>query len=110
MFDQKDIDRLAKAALGDPRQIASSSEYPKLEIARQYVPEENLVNDRLSTKMRALHSWYKKHAKDGTISFMVGVKEEHYCEEYVVSVEFRELFWLYNVRVLDKSIISSYCL
>ena len=80
------------------------------DIARQYVPGENLVDDKLSTKMRALHSWYKKHAKDGTISFMVGVKEEHYCQEYAVSVEFRELFQLYNIRALDKAIISSHCM
>ena len=81
-----------------------------LEVARQYVPGENLVDDRLSTKMRAFHSWYKKTAKDGTISLMVGVKEEHYGREYAMSVEFKELFQLYNIRALDKSVISSYCL
>ena len=81
-----------------------------LEVARQYVPRENLVDDTLSTKMRAFHSWYRKAAKDETISLMVGVREDHYCQEYVVSVEFKELFQLYNIWALDKSIISSYCL
>ena len=81
-----------------------------LEIARQYVPGENLVDDRLSTKMRVFHSWYKKAAKDETISLMVGVKEEHYFQEYAVFVEFTELFQLYNLRALDKFIISCYCL
>ena len=72
----------------DMGQIASSSEYPMLEITRQYVPGENLVDGKLSTKMWVLHSWYKKAAKDD-ISLMVGVKEEYYCQEYAVSIEFR---------------------
>ena len=64
----------------------------------------------LTTKMRQLHDWYKKEAKKGTVSIMVAVKEEHYFQKGVVSVQFRELFQLYNLRALDKSIISSYCL
>ena len=107
MFDQEEIHRLTKAALGDPWQVASSSDYPMLEVARQYVLRENLVDARLSTKMWVFHSWYKKAAKDETTSLMVGVKEEHYGREYAVSVEFKELFQLYNIRALNKSIINS---
>ena len=58
--------------------------------------------------MHQLHTWYKKAAKKGTISIMMGVKEEHYFQEDAVSVEFTELFQLYNLRALDKSIISCY--
>ena len=86
------------------------NDYAVADLAKQYVPGENLVDGRLSTKMRALHTWYKTAAKAGNISLMVGVKEEHYCQEYAVSVEFSELFQLYNLRSLDKSIISCYCL
>ena len=41
---------------------------------------------------------------------MVKVKEEHYFQEYAVSVDFKELFQLYNFRALDKSLLSCYCL
>ena len=110
MFDEKELHRIAAEAQCTPQQIASSTDYPIAELARQYVPGENLVDGRLLTKMRALHTWYKKAAKEGNISLMVRVKEEHYCKEYAVSVEFSELFQLYNIRALDRSILSSYCL
>ena len=47
VFGQEEIHRLTKAALGDPRQVASSSDYPMLEVERQYVLGENSVDDRL---------------------------------------------------------------
>ena len=65
---------------------------------------------KLPTSMRNLHSWYSNATKRGIESIMVRVKEEHYFQEYSVSVDFCELFQLYNLRALDKSIISSYCL
>ena len=43
-------------------------------------------------------------------SLMVNVKEEHYFHEKAVSVEYSELFQLYNQDALDKSIVSCYCL
>ena len=105
MFDEK-------AAQGSQQHIGSTTDYPIAELAYQYVAGENLVQrvKSLTTKMRLLHNWYKKITKEGTISIMVAVKEEHYFQEYAVSVEFTELFQLYNLRALDKSIISCYCL
>ena len=41
---------------------------------------------------------------------MVGVKEEHYFQEYAVTVDFADIFGLYNLRALDKSLLSCYCL
>ena len=99
-----------KAAQGYQQQIGSTTDYPIADVVCQYVPGEDLVKGRLTTKMRLLHNWYKKAAKEGTISIMVRVTEEHYFQEYAVSVEFSELFQLYNLRALDKSIISCYCL
>ncbi|XP_071676863.1 uncharacterized protein [Lolium perenne] len=60
--------------------------------------------------MRNLHTWYGVAAKGGMETIMVRVKEEHYFQEYSVSVDFSELFQLYNLRALDKSIVSCYCL
>ena len=110
VFDAKEIHHIAAEAQRTPQQIGSSTDYPIADLARQYVPGENLVDGKLSTKMRALHAWYKKAVNEGNVSLLVGVKEEHYCQQYAVSVEFTELFQLYNIRALDKSIISSFCL
>ena len=40
---------------------------------------------------------------------MVDVKKDHYYHEKAVSVEYSELFQLYNQDALDKSIVSCYC-
>ena len=101
-----------KAAQDSQQHIGSTTDYPISDLAYQYVAGGNLVENvkSLTTKMRQLHTWYKKESKKGTISIMVAVKEEHYFQEYAVSVDFTELFQLYNLRTLDKSIISCYCL
>ena len=82
------------------------------ELAYKFVLGNDLVENvrSLSTKMRNLHIWYMNAAKTGIECFMLGVKEEHFFQEYAVTVEFSELFQLYNLRALDKSILSSYCL
>ena len=65
----------------------------------------------LPTRMYELHQWYMNITKiSDRLSLMVNVKEEHYYHEKVVSVEYSELFQLYNQDALDKSIISCYCL
>ena len=111
VFDEQEIHRIAAAAQCTPQQIGSSTDYAVADLAKQYVPGENLVDGRLSTKMRELHTWYKKAVNEGNVSLLVGVEEGHYCQlQYAVSVEFTELFQLYNIRALDKSIISSFCL
>ena len=103
-------DKAAKA--GSLQHIDWNTVLPFGGVAYQYVPGENLVENvsSLSTRMRNLHTWYKKVAKTGNVSVLVAVKEEHYFQEYVVSVEFSKLFQLYNLRALDKSLISCYCL
>ena len=101
-----------KAVQSSQQYIGSTTDHPIAEVAYKYVLGENLVENvrSLPTRMRNLHTWYKNVAKTGTDSMMVGVKEEHYFQEYAVMVEFSELFQLYNLRALDKSIVSCYCL
>ncbi len=41
---------------------------------------------------------------------MVKVKEEDYFHETALSIEYTELFQLFNLDALDKSIVSCYCL
>ena len=85
------------------------------EIKRKYVRGQPLVEPdkvkNLPTRMYELHQWYMNITKiSDRLSLMVNVKEEHYYHEKVVSVEYSELFQLYNQDALDKSIVSCYCL
>ena len=91
---------------------ATDIDYPFLELAYQYVKGNDLVENvsTLPTRMRNLHNWYLNKAKEGYTAIMVGVKEEHYFKEYAVTVDFADIFGLYNLRALDKSLLSCYCL
>ena len=66
---------------------------------------------KLSMRMYELHEWYMDITKrSDRESLMVQVKKDHYYHENVVTVEYSELFQLYNQDALDKSIVSCYCL
>ena len=99
-------------------QLLEIEPMPKLreqDIKRKYVRGQPLVEPEevknLPTRMDELHDWYMKITKiSNRESLMVNVKEEHYFHKKVVSVEYSELFQLYNQDALDKSIVSCYCL
>ena len=85
------------------------------EIKQKYVCGQPLVKPdevkKLPTRMYELHQWYMDNTKiSNRVSLMVNVKKDHYYHEKAVSVEYSELFQLYNHDALDKSIISCYCL
>ena len=85
------------------------------EIKRKYVRGQPLVEPdevkKLPTRMYELHQWYMDITKiSNRESLMVNVKKDHYFHEKAVSVEYSELFQLYNQDALDKSIVSCYCL
>nr|BDI54685.1 transposon protein, putative, CACTA, En/Spm sub-class [Triticum aestivum] len=85
------------------------------EIKRKYVRGQPLVEPdkvkNLPTRMYELHQWYMNITKiSDRLSLMVNVKEGHYYHEKAVSIEYSELFQLYNQDALDKSIVSCYCL
>jgi hypothetical protein len=49
--------------------------------------------------------------KEGKNWITLGINDEHYFRgNDDVNIEFAELFQLYNLDALDKSIISAYCL
>ena len=65
----------------------------------------------LPTRMYDLHQWYMYITKIcNRVSLMVNVKKEHYYHEKALSIEYTELFQLYNQDALNKSIVSCYCL
>ena len=85
------------------------------EIKRKYAWGKPLVQpdkvNKLPTRMYELHQWYMDITKiSNRESLMVNVNEEHYYHKKVVTVEYSELFQLYNKDALDKSIVSCYCL
>lgn len=102
VFDEKPVESSQK----------DTTDYPMAKVVYQFVQGADLVENKstLGTLLRNLHQWYKMTAEQGIETFMVGVREEHYFQEYSVSVDFRELFQLYNLRAIDKSIVSCYCL
>jgi hypothetical protein len=90
--------------------VYPGDDIPFADVVATYVPGENLLDGDLPTRMRQLQAWYKNAVKEGKHALMLDVKEEHYFQEYSIIVLFSEFFQLYNLRALDKSIISAYCL
>ena len=89
---------------------------PKAEIIYQYKARKPLLKseeeiNNLPTKMRRLHQWYMKASKAGCEYIILQIKEEHYLRgDAQIHVEISELFQLYNLRDIDVSVISCYCL
>ena len=115
VFDLEEIRRLAAEAQVPIDEYASRLNFetaPTAPPVSKFVMGEALVKCKLPTKMRALHFWYLKAAKKGTASVVLKCRkdDEHFLEDYNDIVRFSELFQLYNLRALDKSIMSSYCL
>ena len=106
---------MLKITIGQLLDIEPLSPLREEEIKRKYVRDQPLVEPEevknLPTRMYELHDWYMKITKiSNRESLMVNVKEEHYFHEKAVSVEYSELFQLYNQAALDKSLVSCYCL
>ena len=106
---------MLKITVGQLLEIEPMSPLREEEIKRKYVWGHPLVEldkvKNLPTKMYELHQWYMNITKiSNRESLMVNVKDEHYFHEKALSVEYSELFQLYNQDALDKSIISCYCL
>ena len=104
-----------KITVGQLLEIEPMSPLREEEIKRKYARGQPLVEpedvNKLPTRMYELHQWYMDITKiSNRESLMVNVKEEHYYHEKAVSVEYSELFQLYNQDALDKSIVSCYCL
>ena len=66
--------------------------------------------DSLSTLKRQLHQWYLTASNKGLHTLMVKITEEHFFHDDSVYIYLEDLFHLYNLDALDKSIISTYCL
>ena len=95
-------------------EMLNEADFPKAELAYKYAPGESLVRPKqvnhLPTQLRRLHDWYMEVIKEGRTMLMVKVTKEHYIRDNDMCIMHEELFQLYNQDVLDKSIVSCYCL
>ena len=108
-------DEMLKIAVGQLLDIEPMSPLREEEIKRNYVRGQPLVEPdevkKLPTRMYELHQWYMDITKiSNRESLMVNAKKDHYFHEKAMSVEYSELFQLFNQYALDKSIVSCYCL
>jgi hypothetical protein len=113
--DMKTVTALAAQMGVSVEQLLSDTvELPKAVVARRYVRGEPLVSDekyrQLPTHLRNLHDWYMDAAKDGQTMLVADLPEEYYFREETIHIEFPELFQLFNLDALDKSLVSCYCL
>ena len=101
--------------VGQFLEIEPMSPLREEEIKRKYVRGEPLVKPEevknLPMRMYELHQWYMEICKTHNLqSLMVKVKEEDYFHKLSLSIEYTELFQLFNYDALDKSIVSCFCL
>ena len=106
---------ILKITVGQLLEIEDMPVITEVEIKRKYVRGQPLVKPedvkKLPTRMYELHQWYMDITKrSDRESLMVQVEEDHYFNKKALSVEYSELFQLYNQDALDKSIVSCYCL
>ena len=83
------------------------------DIAPKFVYEKDLVSDKrlseLPTHMRNLHQWYLNACKRDQKYIIVNVPEEYYFRREDIHVEMCELWQLFHLDALDKSLMSAYC-
>jgi len=81
----------------------------RFELGKPLVRPEELPN--LPTRMLALHKWYMEACQRSENYILAGVKDEHFFNgKESIYIEFSELFQLYNLKEIDKTIITCYCL
>jgi hypothetical protein len=112
-IDLEELDR-AGLTLDQLMETEEISGYVEADLAMKYAHGKPLVTSEqcknLPTAMRKLHEWYMREAKRGQTFLMLKVTKEHYVNACDISVEFSELFQLYHLDSIDKSLISCYCL
>ena len=101
--------------VGQLLEIEPMSPLREEDIKRKYVCGEPLAEPEevknLPMRMYELHQWYMNITKiSNRESLMVKVEEDNYFHKLAVSVEYSEIFQLFNQDALDKSLVSCYCL
>ena len=93
---------------------AHDAAVPTADIAPKFVYGADLVSRerlrQLPTHMRNLHQWYLDACKENTSYIVANIPEEYYFRKEEIHIEMNELWQLFNLDALDKSLMSCYCL
>ncbi|KAK1632145.1 hypothetical protein QYE76_006460 [Lolium multiflorum] len=81
---------------------------PKFVYGADLVSKERL--HQLPTHMRNLHQWYLDACKENTSYIVADIPEDYYFRKEEIHIEMNELWQLFNLDALDKSLMSCYCL
>jgi hypothetical protein len=91
-----------------------SDAVPRADIARKFVYGADLVSKerlhKLPTHMRNLHQWYLNACKENTSFIVADIPGDYYFRREQIHMEMNELWQLFNLDALDKSLMSCYCL
>ena len=115
-FDMEEAVKLAASMNCSVQELLSSQDHalPFGDIAPKFVYGKELVSDtrlkELSTHMRNLHQWYLNACKVDKKYIVANVPEEYYFRREDLHIEICELWQLFNLDTLDKSLMSSYCM
>jgi hypothetical protein len=94
-------------------ELLGGADLPKAVVVGKYVHGKPLVSDKklrqLPTHMQNLHAWYLLSSKREQ-TMLVAEVVEYYFREDEIHIDFLELFQLMNQDILDKSLMSCYCL
>jgi hypothetical protein len=99
------------------RVVLGLEDAPISEVAFTYVPKGPLVEPgketSLPTHMRNMLLWYQnefiKNKADKEYIY-AEVREEHHFKHYTIAVPMSELFQLFNLHALNKSLLGCYVL
>jgi hypothetical protein len=87
---------------------------PIADIAPKFVYGADLVSreqlHKLPTHMRNLHQWYLDACKENIMYIVASIRWEYYYRKEEIHIEMNELWQLFNLDALDKSLMSCYCL
>ena len=87
---------------------------PIADIAPKFVYGADLVSKerlhQLPMHMRNLHQWYLDACKENTSYIVADIPEDYYFRKEEIHIEMNELWQLFNLDALDKSLMSCYCL
>jgi hypothetical protein len=115
-FDMEEAASLAAACKVSVEELllAADAALPIADIAPKFVYGADLVSKeqlhKLPTHMRNLHQWYLDACKENIRFIVAHIPHEYYYRKEEIHIEINELWQLFNLDALDKSLMSCYCL
>ena len=116
-FDREEAAKVAESMGVTVEQLMSSQDntLPIADIAPKFVYGADLVSKerlhKLPTHMRNLHEWYLDFCKRqrDQLYIRASILQEYFFRREDLPIEICELWQLFNLDALDKSLMSCYC-